>query len=73
MMFGPNIIGGIRTIDIFANGAFHRYGSWAGSVNGGSGVAVQESEFNAGIYSNLFGNSQTVQPRALQVLTLIKA
>lgn len=71
-MFGPNIIGGVHTIDDYANGAFHRFGSFQGTVGSGDDVITIDAELRASIFDALFGKSTTVQPSSLRALPCIK-
>ena len=75
LMFGdsPNIIGGVHTIDDYANGAFHRYGSFQGTVGSGDDVITIDSELRASNFDALFGKSTTVQPASVCLLPCIKS
>ena len=69
----PNIIGGVHTIDNYTNGAFHRFGSFQGTVGSGDDVVTIDSEFRASIFDALFGKSTTVQPASVCLLPCIKS
>lgn len=71
--YGPNIIGGIHTIDDYANGAFHRFGDFQGGAGGGMEVVTIDSEFRANSYNSTYNDQiWTVQPAATLLLPCIK-
>ena len=74
-MFGlsPNIIGGIHTVDNYANGAFHRFEGFQGGVDGGLEVVTIDSEFRANLYNSTYNDQiSTVQPKSLIAMACIK-
>ena len=73
VMFGPNIIGGIHTVDNYANGAFHRFEGFQGGVDGGLEVVTIDSEFRANLYNSTYNDQiSTVRPKSLIAMACIK-
>ena len=62
---------GLLYADVPDNGAFLKIGSTNVVPNGTNGIGAHLG-FDASRFSALFGKSQTVQPKSLQVLACIK-
>lgn len=61
----PNITGSFRAERSNLSGAFYHAGG-AFVISGGTGVATGDLYFNASRSSSIYGNSDTVQPEAVQ-------
>ena len=75
MIFGPNIIGVVTSIDETENansGAFRRKGTTAGNLGSGGEWPGDQADFNASWSNAMFGKSSTVQPASYRRYHLIK-
>ena len=68
---GPNITGEFHALDNIATGAFYIPDSWRGWV-GSSGVSTHKVDIDASRSSGIYGDSETVQPKAIYLLPCIK-
>lgn len=67
----PNITGEFRALDNIATGAFYIPDNWRGWV-GSSGVNTHKVDIDASRSSGIYGDSETVQPKAVYLLPCIK-
>ena len=67
----PNITGEFHALDNIATGAFYIPDSWRGWV-GSSGVNTHKVDIDASRSSGIYGDSETVQPKAVYLLPCIK-
>lgn len=68
---GPNITGEFHALDNIATGAFYIPDDWRGWV-GSSGVNTHKVDIDASRSSGIYGDSETVQPKAVYLLPCIK-
>lgn len=71
LMLGPNITGEFHALDNIATGAFYIPDDWRGWV-GSSGVNTHKVDIDASRSSGIYGDSETVQPKAVYLLPCIK-
>ena len=87
MMLGPNITGTVDRLQNAADGAYNNWGNYntgafSGNVkaskssvdiiNGSNNDTLFTMKLNASLSNPIYGNSQTVQPKSLNINILIK-